>query len=988
MPPPGPNLPPATPPELTHASRSGHRPAHMGPTILWSKNGFIAYKSPSYSAKANLFLTYLESVDGQLWQLAAPQPISVRPAEDSGPVPAITLVQWSNLSTDLAVCDVHGNFYILLAGVGLLQTRDPQGSAPASPSYELTSYNHMEMIFRDPSSGNDRLTAFRWLNIDKPQIVNRPAALVESQPKSQPLAYNYGVTQYQPPGPTHPILTKQACVSVSRNGVFTLYYQGEHKVEYRKTSVALLGALVAYTKASIGFSEKTIIVAAYDIISGLITIHSISVDWGFLVESAAKQKTDPHHHTPLEAQTHPILSPSSVHVTRPSFSAPRKDPDAMDVDGQRSAAYSLVSIDLVLASCEKESALDVLFSYDVDGNTTIFRYRLADASEVVSEAFTELGARKGASHNAKKELVLVLQDKLTRSGRLHAIETAVADSFLTIKYDDGSVDVVERSSMAVVSDRPQELANPKTIGSLFDIGFRFPTVTKKTGNPLLMAISPNLTAVAYSELNSPLQRLTLAVVSKSTETEVSPKELFVTSVGFAYRHAYACYTNSTSDDLVVLIQTEVRRIYRSLQKVMAAKPHCVDLIVNRFIESIVCESHKAINFQLDAFGKESVDKLLLNPPLQKLLLLQLALGELQTTSRVVSDVAWIVLNLRSTSFGIMFLLLSIYRQISKKKPAEDLLQDSITRGECIMSLIGNVKWLIDLMVYLNQELLQLSFSKQDPGKSRLTLKNLVALPIILSKVPRLFLMYALSSIGKTHEILKKLHKDLSESNKVFTPMKEALNRYFTVCNTLPLNLSIFENFLRECDAYVSKEVASKAGNKEKGYALKVEQTLVCQGDISDDMLPIANTIVERHLANVSRDLKISDLYFYNVDWIEVGVLRHALSPSVSQTVLHDKNALQPFVPRLKCSENETVDALRKLVIHVEDVTASSARKMASKGATLTDQLRKCTRCRSVSLVSDPLVFDAPSTIGLWTMVFQRTCICGSVWVSCQQTQTA
>ena len=47
----------------------------------------------------------------------------------------------------------------------------------------------------------------------------------------------------------------------------------------------------------------------------------------------------------------------------------------------------------------------------------------------------------------------------------------------------------------------------------------------------------------------------------------------------------------------------------------------------------------------------------------------------------------------------------------EEKPSEDTLQDSITRGECIMSIIGNFKWLIDLLVYLNQELLQLIYVK-------------------------------------------------------------------------------------------------------------------------------------------------------------------------------------------------------------------------------------------------------------------------------------
>ena len=108
------------------------------------------------------------------------------------------------------------------------------------------------------------------------------------------------------------------------------------------------------------------------------------------------------------------------------------------------------------------------------------------------------------------------------------------------------------------------------------------------------------------------------------------------------------------------------------------------------------------------------------------------------------------------------------------------------------------------------------------------------------------MIYALSSIGKTHEILKKLNEDLSESNKVFTPMKEALNRYFTICNQSPLNLGLFENFLRECDAFIIKEIGQKVEGKDKGYGLKIERKLVCQGEITEEILPIEKALIQRH----------------------------------------------------------------------------------------------------------------------------------------------
>lgn len=1003
-------------------------------TIAWSKNGFIAYGAPTLNSKHNLFLTYLENVNANSWQLAKSQGINVGPLTENSLAPELSLLSWSNLSTDLAVADIHGNFYVLLAGVGLLDNKDMNGSRDklkvlainnesSSPSYELTSYNHMEMIYRDVVDPHmtsrmnslSQIVSFKWLNILKPQIVSNPAVLKNAenniqQPQTQsPFSYTYNVGQHHPHGACHPISTKQACIALRQNGECILYFQGEHKVEYHKISLNLnfKSSSPYITKSSIGFRrDKEIVISAYDANSDTIKTFLVSIDWGFLVESAQKQKADPHYHTPKEAQKSPTLVLKSVHEMSPmalNICEPNSDidmnEDIMDIDGPKSQTKlgRLSSIDILSPSFDENLKPDILMSYEYENDeseitTSIYRYILSDSQDLVSETFADLGMRKNVSADLSdevKDYSLVLQDKMTRSSRIQRIETAVAESFIVLINTDGKIDVIDRKTLRVVNETSEtELRNtkagstPPTVSSMFDVGFNFPNIPNTSKNPLVLAISPNMTSVAYTEVNNKSQQLTLQVLEKNADHGITPTELFVTSVGFAFRHACACYTNTCTDDLLALIQTEIRRVNGLLQKSRSDQNDNINTILNKFTESIIRESHKAINFQLDAFGKESVDKLLSNPPLQKLLSLQLVLGDLNKDNHLISDIAWIVLNLRSTSFGIMFLLSSIYRQISKKKPTEDSLQDSITRGECIMSLIGNVKWLIDLMVYFNQELLQLFYSKNDQSQSKLTMSNSTILPILLSKVPRLFLIYALSSIGKTHEILKKLNEDLSESNKVFTPMKEALNRYFTVCNQSPLNLKLFENYLRECDAYIIKELEQKINNHGKEYALKLEQKLVCQGELTEELFPIAIALIQKHSAYINRDMKVSELYFYDVDWIGIGINKS--KPDTNEVSVQSEkhpiirkypNIVEQVVPRLRFSSNECIDSLRKIVISVD---------FGDNAKGINTKLRKCTRCRSFSLMNDPLVFDSPNNMGLWTLVFQRTCICGSAWVNCDK----
>lgn len=883
--------------------------------MLWSKHGFIAYANP------HLYVSYLENVDGQQWKLASPFKVH--------PLP-VSLVLWSNPSTDLAVADHQGNFYIYLAGVGLLSKGEQ------TPSYELTSYNHMEMIYQDILVKLP-IVAFKWLNIEKSQIVNG-AAVRDPQTKQ----FGYLVKQHRPFGATHPILTKQACLVLRKNGQLTLYYQGEHKVEYHRVDCDPLTECVNISHASIGFlSDGSIGLLLVDLLTERVLMYTVNIDWGFLTELAKNQKENPHYNTPEDKKHPPKLSRKST----VSFLLP----PALSVDDELGQVSEFQFSNMQLLSCTTTSRASLLLWYLGNGVTKFVRYMLVPEKEMVPRAFQVLGERKGGVAATKHSTVACkLVDEIVRPGELVRVEEI--SQHLAFIYHDG-IDVFSREMKLLNRNESEEAAASEVtqIMLVFDVGYDFPKLPLSE----TIIVSPILTLCAV--LND--GQLQLYPVTRTRGKEVLKELVYQMAVAFAHHHAQGCYSNCCSDDLVVVITKEIERILKML------KP----LVAQEVVLLVLCEAHKAINFQLDSFSRDLVDKLILNPPLQKLLLLQLALGGLNEAHPGISDVAWVVLNLRLTSFGIMFLLSSIYAQVTKKKPIEDSLADLVTRGERIMLLIGLVKWFVDLMIYIYQELFQLLIVRNNANAdSKLTVHNLMALPIILGRVPRLFLMYALLLIGKTQEILKKLHKDLAEANKLYTPMKEALNRYFTVVNLTPLTLLQFENYLRECDAYITKELLQKVQGKEPGYSLKMEQKLLCQGELLPEFVEIANVLLDRHQVNLNRDMKILDVFFYNVEWLNVGVTYNLrqFHKRIEVPVTFLPN--QPLIPRLKHATDEYIDGLRKTVISDKN-----------------QRLRRCTRCRLVSLVTDPMGFDTPpGAVGLWTMVFQRTCICGNLWVNC------
>lgn len=1048
--------------------------------VSWSKNGIICYALAAENGP-NLNITFLENTDGKNWQLAPAQGLTIRPLDSRIAYPLV-MVQWSNISTDLAVFDELGNFYILLAGVGLLrnqrlqklanplekrtngnsntqnQTKPATATGKASPgdntknddsadapSYELTSYNHTEMIYRDiqqPSNGKQvsqgSCVAFKWLSVDKPQIVNKPAKW-----SAENGSYVYGIQQFKPSLLAHPIPTKQACLAVRRCGIVNLYYQGEHKVEYHKLSIDLSavtsGNALQLISASIGFTaDKKIVVVAHDAVLNQILTYSLTLDWGFLVVSALRQSKDPHYHTPKEEQTMPSMVAVLVHQMKPAAAATAVSPtetendtknnetngfiksepdldkglDSMDIDPQnydgRTATgphhlnltdnhslspktaverSRLVLIDVLSPYHAQTEALDVLITYErVCGSKHSFttqRFRYVDVATTLASCFTAINGLGTAQTG--QLYTLTLEDEITAPGQFKSVSLALSESILLFVLESGELLPFARNTWKLILSASlerekkemnlnEEKSDPVlTLSSLLDCGFAFPVLPCED-KPFAYAISPNMACIVYlptgtgstTGSGSELSYVMLQKISRLSDHKLA-------SIGLAHTHAHACYSNACSDDLLALVKLQYDLIGSTDDK-------------SAFLEFLSTEAHGAINFHLSSFGKESVDKLMSNPPLQKLLSLQLALSDLSDNKKT-RDIAWVVLNLRFTSFVIMFTLSNIYRQMSKKKSVDDSLEDSVHRAECVYSLIGNVKWLIDFIVYLNQDLAQMSLTGQEKGNSLITVDNSIALPVILCKIPRLFLMYALSSIGKTHEILKKLHKELSESNKLFTPMKEALDRFFGACTSLPWKIANFETFLRDCEANITKELALKLVDAKT--QLRLEQDLFCRGKIPTEYLLMSKAILERHAQSIGRDTNLLALFFYDTNWISIGVADRLLHMNMPHNLAHvhnqpngqNKKFTGTFI-RQPYSKHEAVDVLRKIFITCSSPVFSGGPSQMGRGYISAEKVRKCVRCRSVSLVADPLVFESPHVIALWTMVFQRTCICGSAWVNC------
>ena len=127
-----------------------------------------------------------------------------------------------------------------------------------------------------------------------------------------------------------------------------------------------------------------------------------------------------------------------------------------------------------------------------------------------------------------------------------------------------------------------------------------------------------------------------------------------------------------------------------------------------FNNTFLTEVHRALNLKLDFAANESPtsERLVRNPLLQRCLSLQFALyfrGE-QTPKELPGKLAWATLHLRVASLAFALTWNTAFHQLpgSRVPVANDL------RADTIETLLGLVKWFMDMMSMIVGDLLDLA----------------------------------------------------------------------------------------------------------------------------------------------------------------------------------------------------------------------------------------------------------------------------------------
>ncbi|VEU20880.1 DEKNAAC101666 [Brettanomyces naardenensis] len=739
--------------------------------ISWSRQGHVAYSGKATNGSANLFITYLECVDGWTWQLAPSTPFRVenfvseeRDRLKTGPVvlPNLEVVSFSNTGWDLFTADTNGNVSILVTGIKKvhdksalavpafnhssatnLQNLPPGQSSPGIPSfptvqYSRTSFNTAELFYSDStnlplpdlSTSKQRrlnqLVTMKWLNIEKPVIANVPAVRKKQTPETPVTSgcaaklgaaaqdangyyYVYNAHQYKPYGAMHPLATKQACVGIRRNGQICLWHQEDHGIEYKKvcSSLDLDDEDDEVLDASIAFSREGSVIVAVH------TIASNSLKFYDVEIDWGFLVEAANHLTKMPGYRVPDNEriPPKLIVTK-IFKYNLGD---LSANNQR-----LVSIDLISPNFHQSTEVEVLLTFEKERRfsndpveTTLVRYQLKELpyGETIHQAFKDIGGKRGVDTevlNTKKNFDMKYMQKFTFNEALLCIEAMNLDMILCLTFCNGTIKILDRNSFEITGNPYKEKFTAE--GESLLLPSAVTTLFDAGFEFPPMNFQPEYCCISpniCAYVALPFDESELYV--RSAEARIDESFIKMKKTGLLLATAAAVALRHTSACYLGFFTDDLIATIRT--ELGHVSGTISDGYSYRLLVAILQESQRAISLNID-ISTEQTDKMSQNQPLQRILTLQLSLGTGKNWKRNRSaKIALALVNMRFVASSVMYAIHTIYSNMQrfsrKGLSTTDTYINSKVREDSIIYIIGIIRWCLDYVVLLSKELLEL-----------------------------------------------------------------------------------------------------------------------------------------------------------------------------------------------------------------------------------------------------------------------------------------
>lgn len=912
-------------------------------------------------------------MDGENWDFS---PLNkIHPTDATGKSHPIVFLAWNSPGSDLACIDVLGNISIYSTSntqLGAFNCHLTPGLSTATP---------------EPQELNS-VIGFKWLEPEKTVLIANPATLLptfEAYIKNSGTSnnqtnlvaqYSYCQAQlYGPHVPLIPSLPKQACIALTRRGTIRLFTQGISDARYFEVSASvdqdgIIGEPVLFSHASFaGSKDNTLLLAAYSSQNEYLYIYKLVIEWPALT-AAASRSPNPNKSTNHLAtiQTKRLLRTKITPQVNNSFYL---------------SHLLLLPAGLAHIESDIDAELQIVFS-SPKNQSVVQRYDLVTKTVALHNNFFSLSFRRDSLGNVEEtQTCLVASDPVEYPKPVINLGSFNFDSFICISFADGTVDM---------KHRPHYINRKTTsspIHSLMTVGFQFTPLEVVTD----MCVSQNLASALYLDKSGKLcisymRNPKLAPISPNKQTPNQAKQsniiIVVSAIALAVRHAALCFANTCSDDLVIVMKREHDRI-------AATSPEAAQ----NFLRTLLRESYRAVSFALDISKDTQIDKIIVNPSLQRLLSMQVTLGtSIGWKRNSMGRMAWSILNLRILAFAFTFTLRAVNQ--SRQHNSSGQSEFDLKSGY-FMSMVGLTRWCIDLMAYICQELYMASI--ETDKYSYFQGKTSVAAAILLGKIPRMLLNYSLRGIRGMDQLSQKLAEE--EPNHYTGSIHIAVRKLREITlHFSPVSLEFFEKLVSDVDKTLNTAYPNLSDR------MQVEHDLIFFAQVPQDLAPAITRTVDIFSKHVPTKINVPWLYFYDVSWLGLNestkddstkaITNLQETPTTTSTSPPIPISLHPNIAGRRLSValqsfNKDPFSGRPTAGPNSDPNAAYEPKPLPSGGQEIDYVRKqemskysvgvgtrcrCSRCGEVSIWYNP----KPQASAYWTVACQKVCICGGAWV--------
>ncbi|KAG4032195.1 hypothetical protein MFRU_007g01070 [Monilinia fructicola] len=951
--------------------------------IAWSKWGSIASIT---SNGTGLELRNLRChPENGVWGLSEPTVIpQLTNNLDGGPLKHLS---WSPTGSELAVIDSAGRVTILQIFSSL---NKPMMCRPCNP---------------DTADDLHAVVGCFWLSLGA--VPNRPQNIQHGPAYKDASGIRYDGSQAPTLGPTHPIHSKSAFLYVTTNGTLRLLWlQNNGKWCESQTELeSIVSSDDLITHAAI-CAERSSLLIALATASKQLRIIRAGIDWGV---PQTQEKVNPMT-TPLNAS----LRSRPLTVTSWLYDVPG---DTLNASHLESSMVQLSHLEFLSPCVDSKnhmappilvavrSYLPGLAShYNQEVHTTIDRWEFRERNQQpVHPAFEHSSSRKGTDGSQPVKPMITAQlkklESLTVNKIVVAMQTMYLGKIICFMYSDGSVDYRDRLTMNETFND----GDLDRVCHLSQIGFSY-----TEDEPCLQAaLSPSTCSMAQIRNDGKVRwkRLEYHLGEIGSNME-DPR----------YAAMIAALSLSCSTSVMMSIN------YDDILATAHGLAKSRDNLANGWLHELA----KILKVIVDYSEEAHYDVLIRNTTIQLCLTIQNSLGFQGHLNprKFAGKFSWLVLQLRN-----IVVVVTMAANMKVQGPTPDKFSTPLDDPEVINALAGSVRWVLDLMAWITDTLLELpsalppNLSVTSPSQlslpdllAHLHATNNVCLHLLLSSPTRGFLTAICRRLQHLDYVARK-----AMATNIGGPGQQTISpalraAYMQIANLTTnciVRIKTFETLLSSLTSSIKSAYANHkpllSGNNPSGPSRNsLEIKMLFGGEI-----PVAfkSVIIELfagvqgnenrtdsnttsvnggntlgHLSNVRLEIDPAQLFFADFSMLEVEEDKESLEKRRSSGVTMDCFRKTWLNNPSKSLENGTPgDNSSSVLAPIPGLPGFPGMGIAvggsagnggngGAGATSSKRWRRCARCAAVM---EDVISPRPAL--QWLVMQQRRCFCGGYW---------